>query len=213
MSAKPSSITVITGDLVKSTQLSKAELSTAIDTLETCAQRIATWQGTPLNFTRHRGDGWQVILSQPRYALRAALLFRTTLKALGIQFDSYIGIATGTAVIEKDTDLNNQSDPVFVESGRALETLKTMTSFAPKLACAKTGPVSGAITLADHICSDWTPAQSEAVSHMLHPDQDLSYTDLAKILNKSRQTVTKTLNAAGFQSIFLALRHLEQNND
>jgi len=213
MTEKPPSITVFTGDLVKSTQLSKAELSTAFETLEACAQRIAAWQGAPLNFTRHRGDGWQVNLTRPQYALRTSLLFRATLKALGAQFDSYIGIATGVAMIEKHADLNNQSDAVFVESGRVLETLKTMTSFAPKLASASTGPGSGAITLADHICSDWTPAQSEAMSHMLHLDQDLSYTDLAKILNKSRQTVTKTLNAAGFQSIYLALRQLEQNND
>ncbi|MDC0737374.1 hypothetical protein N6L24_03725 [Cognatishimia sp. SS12] len=215
---------VLTGDLVKSSRLTPAQITQAFDALGHCAEVAATWHGAPLKFTRHRGDGWQVLLHRPRYALRTALFFRATIKSLGPEFDSYIGIATGEAAMTMTADLNDRNEAVFVQSGHALEdiktktgkalaTLKSMNSFAPKLAYATPGAEAAAVALADHIAEDWTPNQAEAMAHMLSPIQDMSYTDLAKTLDKSRQVVTKTLLSAGYQSLYLALHLLENQDD
>lgn len=213
MNHKTKQVAVFTGDLVGSTHLTNAQIDNAFSTLKTCADQAADWHLAPLQFTRHRGDGWQVILHEPKYALRTALLFRAALKALGPKFDTYIGVAMGAARTDIETDLNNRNDSVFINSGHALDGLKAMTSFSPKLAFSEPGPIAASMTLADHIASDWTPAQAETIMHMLSPIDTPRYTQLAKILNKSRQTVTKTLMAAGFESLFLALNLLEDTDD
>lgn len=205
--------TVLTGDLVKSSALTKAQMDHAFRTLQDTAQDMAVWHEASLQFSRHRGDGWQVILNKPQYALRTALIFTAKLKSLGPEFNTYIGIATGELQHANTSDLNDRNDTVFIQSGRALETLKSMTSFAPKLAFSEPGAEAATTVLADFIAEDWTPAQAETMAQMLAPNANLSFTDLAKILNKSRQVVTRTLNAAGYQSLYLALRLLEKQND
>jgi hypothetical protein len=67
------------------------------------------------------------------------------------------------------------------------------------------------MTLLDHISKDWTPAQAAPMLRMLDPIAPPSYTEIAKSLGKSRQTVTKSLDSAGFTAIFTAL-HLMEND-
>lgn len=211
MTTKVQNVTVFTGDLVNSTQLTKAQLAAAFDVLETCAKMAAEWHGASLQFTRHRGDGWQVILAQPKYALRTALYFRASLKALGSEFDTYIGIARGEAAIAIKEDLNSRNEDVFVNSGRALELIKKAKSAEVRIAYLNGGAESAATILADKIVDDWTPTQAETMAHILQAFTETTYTEIAKALGKSRQTVTRTLTAAGFEPVFLALELLEQH--
>lgn len=211
MNSQPQNVTVFTGDLVNSTQLTKAKLSAAFDVLQSCAEKAAEWHGAALQFTRHRGDGWQVILKEPKYALRTALYFRASLKALGSEFDTYIGMATGPAKHDTGEDLNSRNEAVFVRSGLFLDEIKSTSDYDPKLATEGTATYASTVTLADYLSSNWTPPQSETVANMLPPKSDTSFTELAKILGKSRQVVTKSLHAAGYQYIFVALDQLEDN--
>ena len=66
-------IAVLTGDLVHSTELGPKGIEAAFGALQRCAEDQENWYGKPLHFTRHRGDGWQVALAKPEYALRSAL--------------------------------------------------------------------------------------------------------------------------------------------
>ncbi|SLN44246.1 hypothetical protein AQS8620_01770 [Aquimixticola soesokkakensis] len=218
-------IAVLTGDLVQSSTLSPSALEEAFDALQRCAALQESWVGDSLRFTRHRGDGWQVALPTPQFALRAALAFRAHLRALGdtngAPIDSYIGIATGPALgdlgSDPGRDLNGRSDMVFVVSGRALDRIKSdkdATKGPPAyLRLASPQPSLRAVTiLVDYMSRGWTPAQAEVCARMLAPAPP-SYTDLAKAVGKSRQAVTKSLTAAGWFELAAALALVEEEMD
>ena len=114
-------IAVLTGDLVHSTELGPEKIERAFKALEDCAQVQEAWHGAPLHFTRHRGDGWQVVLARPEMALRSALAFRAALRAEGEEFDSYVGISDGNASQPIGPNLNSEISEVFHEAGSALE--------------------------------------------------------------------------------------------
>ncbi|WP_394177901.1 MarR family transcriptional regulator [Yoonia maritima] len=205
-------IAVLTGDIVGSTALGAAQLEHALSALEHCANAQADWMGTSLHFTRHRGDGWQVALAKPHYALRSALAFRAALRSHNPDFDSYIAIATGEAPSVLPTDLNRESSEAFIRSGQALDDLKA-TKHAQRMLHKDQSAIGAATILADHISQGWTQAQAAAILHSITPLEDISYTHIAQTLGKSRQAVTKSLDGAGFGAIELALETLERDFD
>lgn len=208
MSEKTRKIAVLTGDIVGSTALGPEKLERAFDALKDCAEMQAEWMGESLHFTRHRGDGWQVALAEPKYALRSALAFRAALLSLSTEFDSYIGIETGLRPPQLTKDLNQQLSKVFVNSGRTLERLKAQENLDLRIAYPACAAVS---ILVDHIASSWTAIQARAALEMIPPNSNLTYTEVAKRLDKSRQSVTKTLDASAILKIDLALSHIESD--
>lgn len=204
---------VLTGDLVASSQLTETQLAVAFATLDITAERIESWEGitAPLQFTRHRGDGWQVVITPARYAPRAAVMMRAALKAMGPGFDTYIGIGTGTLASAPAADLNAATDQVFTRSGAALDAIKT--GGAPTLmAAGGDAPLSALVTLLDALAGQWTAAQSTALAEALRPDRPLSFTDIAKHFGKSRQAMTKALRAAKAEHIRHALNSWESDD-
>ncbi|NIY81116.1 hypothetical protein HCZ23_16765 [Celeribacter sp. HF31] len=207
MSDKTRKIAVLTGDLVNSTGLGPEKVERAFMALEDCAEMQAEWMGgQSLHFTRHRGDGWQVALAEPKYALRSALCFRAALRALGEEFDSYIGIAEGDVEGEIGPDLNEETATVFAQSGEELEDLKTSRHF--RMAHHSLQAIDAAIILADSIFQNWTPTQAETMKLAMSPEA-MSFSQISEILKKSRQTVTKTLKAASYEHVILALETLD----
>ena len=215
--APKSRIAVLTGDIVGSTALDRAALDHAMRALEDCARDQAQWMGAPLHFTRHRGDGWQVVCARPALALRSALAFRASLRIVAEDIDSTIGIAVGPApATALPDDLNAASGPAFTASGRVLEALRALhdrdglrMGYGPKAGAA----TYAASHLADHFASGWTSAQAEAIRPLLTPATKISYTQVAKRLGKSRQSVTKSAEAAGWRRLALVLPRLEQELD
>ena len=209
MTQQSRTIAVLTGDLVNSTGLGPAKVERAFRALEDCAALQADWAGgRSLHFTRHRGDGWQVALPEPKYALRAALCFRAALRAEGEDFDSYIGLAEGEAPEDIGPDLNEETEEVFVASGDALDMIKLL-SLGERLQHASGGALQATTLLADYISQGWTPPQASAILPFLSPGTPPHYTEIAKALGKSRQSVTKSLEAAGYQVLRDALKTLE----
>ncbi|MEP2843326.1 MAG: hypothetical protein ABJY39_00345, partial [Alphaproteobacteria bacterium] len=51
---------IFTGDIVKSSAMSRAELDAVFARLEDAAEALTIWQGQPARMTRFRGDGWQM---------------------------------------------------------------------------------------------------------------------------------------------------------
>ncbi len=217
MTSTISHIAVLTGDLVGSTSLSPAQLAQAFDALADCAAMQADWHGAPLHFTRQRGDGWQVALARPALALRSALAFRAALRCEGGEFDSYISIAEGEVAGKLGPDLNAETAKVFVTSGDGLDMLKLL-SLSERMvyvddAYGQGGPLNAVAVLADHISQGWTPAQAAAILPFLARGDEPSYTEVAKALGKSRQAVTKALDAAGYPALKRALHSIEEAAD
>ncbi|KJZ20953.1 hypothetical protein TW80_03360 [Loktanella sp. S4079] len=203
-------IAVLTGDIVRSTALGELRLEAALVALENCAITQERWTGASLQFTRHRGDGWQVALTQPQFALRSALAFRAALRSSDPEFDSYIGIGQGRAPQTLPTDLNRESSEAFIKSGHTLDTIKASTD-SQRIAHASQSAIGAATILADYISQGWTQAQAAAILYAITSLEDISYTYIAKQLGKSRQAVTKSLDGAGFPAIQAALTTLERD--
>ena len=202
------SIAVLTGDLVHSTELGPDKIDRAFEALEACAARLEGWQGHALHFSRHRGDGWQVVLMRPEQALRCALAFRASLRALGDEFDTYIGIAEGRNDGPIGRDLNDETGPVFVSSGSTLAIPQYVGPM--RMAHAAKGPMDAVTHLADQLSMGWTPPQAAAVLPFLDPHSSPSYTQVAKALGKSRQAVKKAVDAAHLPALIYALNSLEE---
>ncbi|MBS0573834.1 MAG: MarR family transcriptional regulator [Proteobacteria bacterium] len=202
-------IAVLTGDLVNSAGLGPEGIARAFRALAACAQDQAGWMGAPLHFSRHRGDGWQVVLARPGLALRSGLAFRAALRALGEEFDSYVSIAEGPAPAAIAPDLNRQTEGVFTLSGRGLDEMKSGRP-GLRMAHAAGGPLGAAAILADRLAQGWTPAQAQAILPALDPGHDLTHAAIARSLGKSRQAVTKSLHSAGHEALAQALATLEQ---
>lgn len=205
----PQTIAVLTGDLINSTALGPAGIDRAMDALRDAAQTVEGWGICgPLHFTRHRGDGWQIVVDAPRYALRVAVMLRATLRAVGT--DTYIGIAEGPVDHPVGPNLNTENGPVFAVSGRALESAKK-TDYA--ITHARQAAQGMAILL-NRICTEWTTVQAATIAAAIRPtNNDLSLTEIAERLGKSRQSVTKTLQSAWYWDITDALWHLENSYD
>ncbi|WP_417242548.1 hypothetical protein [Celeribacter sp.] len=202
-------IAVLTGDLVGSTALGPQKIEQAFEALKDCAEMQAAWMGDSLHFTRHRGDGWQVALTAPKYALRSALAFRAALRSLGREFDSYIGIAEGEIGATISMDLNDATGSAFVASGHLLDKVSQLST-TEKMAYGQNKALNAVVVLADHISQGWTPAQASAILPYLKTLDDPSFTDVAKALGKSRQSITKSLEAAALSPLRMALTSLEK---
>ncbi|CUH66696.1 hypothetical protein TG4357_02584 [Thalassovita gelatinovora] len=212
MTSTVSHIVVLTGDLVGSTAMTPAQVARAIDALSDCAAMQSDWHGAPLHFTRHRGDGWQAVLARPALALRSALAFRAALRSEGSEFDSYMSLAEGPVTGSVGPDLNAETADVFVASGDGLDMLKLL-SLSERMVYSRSGKggaLNAVTVLADHISQHWTPAQAAAIQPFLAPGDDPSYTEVARTLGKSRQAVTKALDAAAYPALKIALQSIEE---
>lgn len=205
----PQTIAVLTGDLINSTALGPAGIDRAMEALRDAAQTVEGWGICgPLHFTRHRGDGWQIVVDDPRYALRVAVMLRATLRA--IEADTYIGIAEGPVDHPVGPNLNIENAAVFATSGRALEIAKTSDYAITHSRQA----AQGMAILLNRICTEWTTVQAATIAAAIDaPNNDLRVTDIAERLGKSRQSVTKSLQSAWYWEITDALLHLENSYD
>lgn len=197
-------VTILSGDLVGSTDLDGPALERAFDGLARAAGDIAGWRGAPVRFTRNRGDGWQICLDPPGPGLREALVMRAGLRRLGRDLETRIAIASGPADLPGSGDLNAASGPAFTASGRLLERLE-----GPLMGHAAGGALAAATVLADEISAGWTEAQARAVLPMLAPDPP-TQAEAAETLGITRQAVRQALVAAGHPALSRALAALEE---
>ena len=132
---------VFTGDLVASSKLTPEDLARAMSTLEAASGEVAqVLGGIAPRFSIFRGDSWQCLGPEPRFALRGALVIRASLSALGRAFDTRISIGVGSGWQAGAPDLGLASGPAFEISGRGLDTM----AHARRFAIAWAGPRAGA---------------------------------------------------------------------
>lgn len=202
-------IAVLTGDLVHSGQLGSKGIEIAFRSFRGVANHLETWSGGKVHMSRHRGDGWQAVLLRPELALRSALAIRASLRTIGNEYDSYIGIATGSARMPLSPDLNYETAPVFVTSGDLLDQAKSRNG--SRMRHSEGGAIAAATILADYISQGWTPTQAKAIFPFLDPHETPSYSEVALLQGKSRQAVTKAAEAAGMAPILSALDAIESH--
>lgn len=204
---------VLTGDVVGSTKLTGPKLDSFFAVL---GQGVASWEGWGDDIVaggpeRFRGDGWQLVLRNPGYALRIALLLRAHL-ARERQVHTRIAIGVGSVDALHPERLAASSGDAFVCSGRSLETLR-----ASRLMDIETGDLFEAglkatlqsiVGLCDTLAANWTQRQAEVLQIALRPDAP-NQAGLGERLGISQQAVAAHYRKSGWMSLLQACEALE----
>ena len=195
---------IFTGDIVKSTEMARAELEAVFEQLIEAATRIEGWQEAPARFTRFRGDGWQMA-TRPAMAFRAALTLRAALRQKAKHIDTRIGIGIGAANLS-GVDLSAADGPALVASGHALDAMPRRR----RLSAPEASPaLRAALPLADRICTGWTPRQAEVAYYLLSPSPP-SQSHVAEHLGLTQQSIQRHATAAGVDDLADVCKVLEQ---
>lgn len=197
---------VLTGDIVKSSDMTSDELTSIFNGMQDAAQVIETWQDTPTHLTRFRGDGWQMIV-KPRLCLRALTAMRAVVRRSGKGFETRIGIGLGTAVI-RNGDLAGAEGAAFVRSGHALDQMKRG---ALLLAPDAPQALRVALPLVDHILKSWTVRQAE-IAYLMLPPMSPTQSEVANILNLTQQSVQQQVDSSGIGKVLEACAVLEDSS-
>ncbi len=192
---------VLTGDLISSRDHSAAQIDAALDCLREASERIPRPDPdfSP-RFTRHRGDGWQII-SPPRHAFTACLVLVAALRATDIGLKTRIAVGVGPMLPPTSEDLSAAHGRAFEISGALLDKL-TRQRGAETIMIDGDGDYSwqkGIFALADWIMQGWTAQQAEAVLMVL--TDTLSNAERAGTLGISRQAFEARLKGSGLDAM------------
>lgn len=201
-------IAVLTGDLIRSTDADAGSVDAALAVLGDAAEEIAKWQSSSARFTRARGDGWQMYLTNPSLCLRACLYLRASLLVHTSELGSRISVGIGTGVLPQDGDLNSASGPAFVLSGRGLEAMSHNQTLACALEILSGGAVTAVFSLADSHGQNWTQAMARSLAPMLLPNPP-SQSNVASRLGLSKQAVRDALKRVDLHTLQRALQAFE----
>ena len=214
VAGSPTVFAVLTGDIIKSSKLSADALGRARMLLSKSLSRLkqkhrAQLIGRPEFF---RGDAWQILLRDPRAALRVALYIRAVLRA-EIDVDTRLSIGIGLVDRITDQPISVTTGEAFTLSGHALDNMThyfDLTGALPERANAMNIWFVATLHLCSGIVRLWTPRQAEIVSQALLLGNPTHLT-IAKSLRPivTKQTVTESLAGAGWRPLLEAIRAFE----
>lgn len=230
MSSNENLYAAITGDLIDSTKLSPTELESAKKKLTETARAIGGWkkglvEGSPDFF---RGDAWQILLTDPVYALRASILIRASLLSIELdrtkagklrRADSRLAVGIGTVDKVSAKRVSESVGEAFVLSGRTFDKLKPHCNMT--LSVSESSIVSESLAasvewcptvwhLIDALVGRWTLGQAEIACLAVAP-YDFTQGEIGEKLTppKDQQTVSRSLIGAGWHAISEALLKFE----
>lgn len=213
---------VLTGDLVKSTRLSPADSTGAMEILKTAAATFAALHPDAVagRMDTFRHDSWQLLLEQPALAFRAAIFLRAALKLQSdadTKYDTRVSIGIGVVEWISKRRVSDSRGPAFTRSGKGLDALGGKC-FAFDAGDEAPGLLrsfaAAAVPLLDCVVGDWTPAQSRAAHGAL---RGLTQEETARLwppIGKtgrsiSRQAVGDALMRAHWNTVEDVLRWIE----
>lgn len=162
-----------------------------------------------------RGDSWQMVLGQPREALRIAVFLRARLRSEpGFRrLDSRISIGFGSIAYLPDQNVSTGNGQAFQLSGEGLEALPNHAwmslSFPRQQRSVITQGLNVVVQLIDLQVQRWTGKQAEAVSGALI---DLTQREIATAWFReqvTQQTISQHLDGAGWVQVKDGLSYFE----
>jgi hypothetical protein len=197
--------TVISGDLVRSSDLSMDEIKEVraqlYEGIEAFDQVFPNCIFGKLDI--YSGDGWQVLLTQWRYSFRFTLYLRAKVRGMETpKTDTRAALAFGhvdLASVNPDR-ISESTGDAFTASGHALNgmdkhrrlALETVTPFPAATYLIPT------MALLDEIVSTWTKAQSRTIALAL---LGFNQQGIADQYGKSQPTIQKSLISAGWRGL------------
>ena len=216
MSHDPLLCAVVTGDVVASTALSRTDRAALPAFVRSAFGEIrqARNDALPVDVDVFGGDSWQAYTRQPDVGLTVALYLRARLRE---RFDVEVRAALSIDTIDflQPASVSESDGRAFRRSGRALEQLDRNELFRlvlpEHLADVDVYAIAaeGIADAVDSIAQKWTPAQAQAVSHMLrgYPDEPRQQhvSEAWRPAPISQPAVNKNLKKAGWEWIARAL--------
>lgn len=202
----------LTGDLVKSSELSVQQLAAAKRTLTRAAETIqARWQALRGTIDFYRGDGWQMLVGKPHLALRICLFLRASMISAG-QPDTRIAVGFGAVQHIDLRRISQSTGKAFELSGHLLDTMglhRRLAAVAAEDVPPTLAMLPAAFALADAVCQKWTLRQAQLVALVL---QGVKQVDAARQVKPpiTPQAVAKQLKSAGWFAVETALQTVEQ---
>lgn len=204
---------VLTGDIVGSSRLSKAERQALPEQIRRAARetRKAFPDAVPLEIDIFRGDSWQLLLTDPGRSVRLALFLRCSLRAIagrGRGVDTRIALGVGAVDFVPKDRVSEGDGEAYRASGKALERLSSGRN-PPGLGLeGATDDLAVVLRLIDALAQGWTARQARAVSGALRGwvQEKIAQEWPERI---SQQAVTKHLGTAQWPAVEDALVFLE----
>lgn len=145
-------------------------------------------------FSRFRGDGWQLYLSEPGRCLHSCLFIMARLAAAPEALGTRISVGIGTVLVLGETSLETSLGEAFTLSGRGLDDMGK----GQRLTVDGEGVGDFqklAFAFAEDIAARWTLPQAEAMAHLLSPHMP-SRSAIAERLGITRPAVDQRVAGA-----------------
>lgn len=208
-------IAVLTGDVVKSKELS-GHRQVVMDGLRHAVEKAQGYlaaKGCRLLFSGYyRGDAFQCALTDPRHSLWTAAFLRAELifiRGKGENTDIRLGLGLGSASDLNENNISASDGEAFRLSGKALDSLKSAKEKYRRLLIlspwhGQNDLLAAMAALMDALIQRWTQVQAEAVSLFL---MDKSQEEISRALGISQPAVQNRLERAGHFAVKEALDH------
>jgi hypothetical protein len=199
-------LAVFTGDLIGSSDASPDRVDGTMATLDQTARDLAPLLGVEsLHFTRFRGDGWQVLVGEPKNLYFAATLFLAQLRASSFGIETRIGIGVAPINSRGTRDLSDARGEAFVMSGHALDEMDTRDTVS--LQTCDFDSEHWQVALLDTLAflsGRWSEEQAVAIAMKLE-NLGEPLIALAQQIGITRQAFSDRLSGAGWRPIQSAL--------
>ena len=213
---------VLTGDIIGSTGYHKVTKKSLGEPITSAFGIIKTWKKqliySPVQI--YRGDSFQVVLNDPVYALRAAVIIRAALRSFAKVpaparlLDCRIAIGIGKTELAKlpqhqiNNDTSNWLGKAFTYSGALLDDKESRGNLMVRTPWSNINKeLEMEFALLDLIIDNWGFGRSEVMKYRI---QGLKQEDISKELNISQPAVNRRLKGAGDHAINSLCRRFEQ---
>lgn len=188
--------TVLTGDLIASTQAGQRAVDGAMEVIDSVARHEAQISGHDIRFARFRGDGWQIYCGDPAKVFRLTLLVLANLQSRPTLAKTRLAAAVGEVSFLPQSGLASASGEVFFKSGQNLDGMTTQRLIfdSDEYGWPWKLPL---FTYLDWQSSRWSPEQAEAVA-LAFRHSPPRRRNVPEILGISRQAAEARLAGAGY---------------
>ena len=220
MPTAPHYYAVVTGDIVRSTRLSREKFRDVQDSITRAGGDLATHLPGRLPFPIElsRGDSWQLFVPDPGDALRMALFVRAFIRAEAERVDTRFSIGVGTVDKLPDRTVGDGRGDAFRLSGERIENKR-----APRMQFAmehdatqmradgwwEDRSISTMLAVMDAVVTRWTSAQATAVRGALLNWKQEQIAETWPHGPITQQSASQHLDRAGWAGVYEALDYYE----
>ncbi|BDQ02123.1 SatD family protein [Ignavibacterium sp.] len=198
---------VITADIVKSSNLSLTKHKKLIEVIKKCANEIKKVFPSALQYAPEyfRGDSWQIVLKKPELALAIVLYYRAYIRAnMKINsIDSRMAISLGTIDFVKRSfgvgeAYKTSGEAIDIKGKRRLKFIYNEKEISELLDLL--------VENSDFVSSRWTVRQCEVILLSLKGYNQLQ---IAKKIKVTQQAVSQQLDSAGWSVILKNISYFQ----